>query len=584
MPRNYFQDELNYLRILGKEYAERHPEAHFLGTGAKDPDVERLFQGFAFLTGRLHERLDDRYSEIAEGFLHVLWPEALKPIPSVTMIQFEPDKKVLRNNIVLESGLPLFSNRHSWGVHEFRTTRRVDLYPFRLTDVHVEGIGQSSILKFRFTLNSGASLEECTFGDFPIWISGDDPRFKYGWYQWLTQYATSVKFVSDSTDESDEITLTPIGFGDSEALFPDFGDEIPGHRILKEYLAFPGYFLSVNVGSLDFLKTLNISETFELQVHFKNRIPDGSLRDIKQDAFRIYCCPAVNLFDSIARLPLDHTRSEYVIRSDEHDIAHHEIYSIKEVIGTETGGTGRRFVYRPYFDQRNKVLEDEIQPTYRLRFTDIHIKRDNRPLTGRECFISFDTPEDIAKGMNNQSISLHLICTHRSGATDITPGDLCQSNERIPAFVKFKNYIRPTPMKPAPMSPEHLWFLVSSFAMSRQSVASLEQLKSVITFHARGDGGSASQIQHLLDGLYDFSIKPGVTSVNGTPLRTLAVTFVFDCDPDQMGEFYMFGVVISEFMRHIATINTRLTFEIKYRNNRDTTFIWPHRSGTCPVL
>ena len=59
MSSTSYQDELNYLRELGKEFADRYPDtAHMLGQGARDPDVERLLQGFAFLTARLHDRLD----------------------------------------------------------------------------------------------------------------------------------------------------------------------------------------------------------------------------------------------------------------------------------------------------------------------------------------------------------------------------------------------------------------------------------------------------------------------------------------------------------------------------------------------
>lgn len=36
--------------------------------GARDPYVERLFEGFAFLMGRLREKLDDDLPELTEGW------------------------------------------------------------------------------------------------------------------------------------------------------------------------------------------------------------------------------------------------------------------------------------------------------------------------------------------------------------------------------------------------------------------------------------------------------------------------------------------------------------------------------------
>ena len=60
MLNTYYQDELDYLRELGREFARDNPEiAHALGAPGSDPDVERLLEGVAFLTGRIRQKLDD---------------------------------------------------------------------------------------------------------------------------------------------------------------------------------------------------------------------------------------------------------------------------------------------------------------------------------------------------------------------------------------------------------------------------------------------------------------------------------------------------------------------------------------------
>ena len=55
----YFDAEMRYLREAGEEFARAHPDrAAMLNLdrpGARDPYVERLFEGFAFLMGRLRE-------------------------------------------------------------------------------------------------------------------------------------------------------------------------------------------------------------------------------------------------------------------------------------------------------------------------------------------------------------------------------------------------------------------------------------------------------------------------------------------------------------------------------------------------
>ncbi|WP_205895569.1 type VI secretion system baseplate subunit TssF, partial [Pseudomonas viridiflava] len=81
---DYYQDELAALRHLGRRFSERNPAlAPFLGQAGLDPDVERLLEGFAFLTGRLRQKLDDELPELTHSLMNLLWPNYLRPLPSV---------------------------------------------------------------------------------------------------------------------------------------------------------------------------------------------------------------------------------------------------------------------------------------------------------------------------------------------------------------------------------------------------------------------------------------------------------------------------------------------------------------------
>lgn len=92
----YFRDELDYLRQLGRDAAIERPHlAAFLSEQGSDPDVERLLEGFAFLTGNLREKIDDQFPELTHGLLNMLWPNYLRPIPSMTIIEYTPDESVV---------------------------------------------------------------------------------------------------------------------------------------------------------------------------------------------------------------------------------------------------------------------------------------------------------------------------------------------------------------------------------------------------------------------------------------------------------------------------------------------------------
>ena len=86
MIEKYYEEELRYLYDSGKEFARAHPDrAQFLNidaVGDRDPYVERLFEGFAFLAGRIREKLDDSFPELTEGLINLLWPHFSHVIPS----------------------------------------------------------------------------------------------------------------------------------------------------------------------------------------------------------------------------------------------------------------------------------------------------------------------------------------------------------------------------------------------------------------------------------------------------------------------------------------------------------------------
>ena len=84
----YYDAEMRYLLEAGEEFARAHPEqAAMLNLDF----VERLFEGFAFLMGRMREKLDDDLPELTEGVVSLLWPHYLRTIPSMSVVEFTPD-------------------------------------------------------------------------------------------------------------------------------------------------------------------------------------------------------------------------------------------------------------------------------------------------------------------------------------------------------------------------------------------------------------------------------------------------------------------------------------------------------------
>jgi len=80
---HHYQSELTALRQLGKRFAERNPAlAPFLAESGRDPDVERLLEGVAFLTGRLRQKLYDGLPELTHSLMPFTCPNYIRPLPA----------------------------------------------------------------------------------------------------------------------------------------------------------------------------------------------------------------------------------------------------------------------------------------------------------------------------------------------------------------------------------------------------------------------------------------------------------------------------------------------------------------------
>ncbi len=150
----YYQSELSALRLLGRRFSERNPAlAPFLGEAGQDPDVERLLEGFAFLTGRLRQKLDDELPELTHSLMHLLWPNYMRPIPAFSILQFDP----LKHTGVGVMVAPEYASRKRCG--EWRTLSLSDLLRHPHPAVATERIG---VLRPRRTgVDEPAPRHEC---------------------------------------------------------------------------------------------------------------------------------------------------------------------------------------------------------------------------------------------------------------------------------------------------------------------------------------------------------------------------------------------------------------------------------------
>ncbi|HVR11087.1 MAG TPA: type VI secretion system baseplate subunit TssF, partial [Thermoanaerobaculia bacterium] len=193
----FYEEELNYLIEAGREYARLHPErARFLNLSdprARDPHVERLIESFAFLTGRVREKLEDQFPEITQSLLELVWPHHLRPIPALSLLQFRPIRGMVRERQVVPKGFLVDSRPTSLEVPcRFRTAYPVEVYPLHLAaaGMATDDAGQPR-LQLRFELTDGAGVKQLEIPRLRLHLAGE-PAVAFGIYHLLRTQVDSI--------------------------------------------------------------------------------------------------------------------------------------------------------------------------------------------------------------------------------------------------------------------------------------------------------------------------------------------------------------------------------------------------------
>ena len=130
MDDRYYTEEINYLLELGREFAKQHPQKarmlHLDDVRSRDPNVDRLIESFAFLTSRIRKRLDDDFPQIADGLLSLMWPGYINPVPSFSLLEFQPASGSIADVISIPKAVRIDSEPVLDGV---QSLRRGDGFP-----------------------------------------------------------------------------------------------------------------------------------------------------------------------------------------------------------------------------------------------------------------------------------------------------------------------------------------------------------------------------------------------------------------------------------------------------------------------
>ena len=600
----YYERELDYVRKRAVQFAERNPKVAsrliLEPTKCEDPHVERLLEAFAFLAARVHLKIDDEFPEISEALLTVVYPQLVRQIPSMSVVEFQldPEKGKLTTGLPIERGSVLHSRPVAGTPCSFRTCYDTTLWPVSVTAAEWKAPSRfqpalkasDSVGAIRIELRCApdAELRDLKIDRLRFYLDGEGGLVNR-LYELLFGRLNRI-LVRDPTPGAKvgvialpPSALRPVGFSDDEGMLPHSHRSFVGHRLLMEYFTFPEKFLFVELSGLGTVWEAGFKNAVEFIFLISEVGEDWRQRvelELSKKTFRLGCTPIVNLFTQVAEpIQLNQRKYEYAIVPDVRRPYSTEIFSVDEVncINTTTQQTTS---FEPFYSLRHAT-----RATKQPRFWLARRRPSERPNDeGTDMFLSFVDLSMQPMSPDTSIASIRTTCTNRDLPSRLPfggeEGDFelegASSLKRIVALRK------PTPPIRPPIGKSALWRLISHLSLNYLSLVEEGKgsLQEILRLY---DIGRSAYSQNVIEGILGVRIRrhfARVSSENGVAFaRGTRVELELDEDQFVGSGAYLFACVLERFLALNASLNSFTQLVVTTPQRKGVLGEWQPRAG-----
>jgi len=577
----YFQSELTYLKEAGNEFAKQHPKlANFLSESSHDPDVERLLEGFAFLTGRIREKIDDEFPELTQSLMTLLWPHYTRSIPSMCIAQLTPNSGGVTEKTRVSSGVEMASKLIDGTKCIFRTCYDVDMYPIKINSVKQENSRSSSVISLNLSVENDLELSRIGLDTLRFYLNGER-HISMSVFLWLFRYLDYIELDAGGgcCKRLPASMITPAGYADNESLLPYGENSFAGYRLLQEYFSLPEKFMFFDLHGLDWLNGLPQRNTVKISFVFSRALPLDVV--IKDKHFQLHCTPIVNLFDKDADpIRIEHKQTQYKVRPQSPNQDHYEVYSINNVDSWDNNERKRKQLLEfESFEHQINMFEkrDYYKSNVAERISG----------NGFERYISFYSHQNEITNLSSETVLMKLTCRNANLAERLIIGDITYSTQNSPGYSSFTNITKPTASVSPNINGALQWQLISNMSLNYLSLANIDALKILLStydFNANSDRQSQRASQQRLDGIKNIVTVPVERIYKGVSIRGMKLKMDMDSNLfTNEGDMFLFSSVLNEFIRLYASINSFTELEVLNIVNSEV-YNWSGKVGQQPIL
>ncbi|HVN72003.1 MAG TPA: type VI secretion system baseplate subunit TssF [Desulfomonilia bacterium] len=587
----YYERELTFIRQMGAEFAKKYPKIAgrlLLETDkCEDPHTERLIEAFALLCGRIHHKIDDDFPEITESMFHIIYPHYISPIPSMTVVRFDPVKQTIPpSGYRIEKGAQLYSKPVGGTACQFSVAYPATLWPVEVTGAGlkdpkrlVEGAQQAILIQLKSF--NGMSVSEMDLDMLRFYLNGSH-QYMFLLYELLFNNVVSIDIEGSDKDGKGVIvslppdSILPVGFDADEVMIPASPRSFPGYLTLFEYFCFPEKFLFFDLKGIDRIRDAVKGATLDIWIYLDRPARQGLV--VNADTFCLNTAPAVNLFKKIAEpIRVERQLTEYRVIPDLRRQEACEVYYIDRVVSVSPTDPGRTLEIKPFYSVSHNLEEEEKRSAFWHMTRRLSGKKGDN---GTEVFLSFADLDFETADPGVEILTVHTVCTNRDLPSRLPFGDPSGdfSLELAGPVSRITCLIKPTPTHRPGLKGALQWRLISHLSLNYLSLV---------------EGGEGA-LQELLK-LYDFENTPstaqqisGIVSVASSHVtrrlgrsfcRGMHVTITLDEDKFVGAGLYLFASVLERFLTQYVSVNSFIQLEVKTLQKKEALKKWPPRNG-----
>jgi type VI secretion system protein ImpG len=613
----YYNNELQHIRELAGEFALEYPKiAGRLGLDSfecADPYVERLLEGFAYLSARVQLKVDAEFPRFTQHLLDIIYPHYLAPTPSMTVVQCQPDlmEGALNEGFLVPKGTALRGNlgKGEQTACEYRTAHDLTLWPIELIEAEylsgagaVANLGVPSLpglkagIRLRLKATAGLTLNQISLNKLSLYLRGVGELPMQIYEQLIANnLAVVVQPINRPVTWQHIIKqapVVPVGFSESEALLPYTRTSFQGYRLLHEYFAFPDRFMFVELTQLK--AALNQCQDKEVDIIILlNKSNAQLINEIDVSRFDLFCTPAVNVFTKHAdRIHLSNQTNEYHVVPDRTRPLDYEVYQIRSVTGFGSN-IDDQLSFLPFYQANSDNSQQQRRAYYSVVRTPKTLSSKQKlqgprsSYAGNEVYIAIVDSHEAPFKSDLRQLGVDLLCTNRDlplqlpigiGKTDFT----IQTGAPI-EFIRCLS--GPTKPRPSSAYKEMAWKLINHLSLNYLSLINNNAeegavaLRSLLALY--GDNADSS-FRKQIEGVLSIHSKSIVRRINTAgPIvfgRGLEITLNLDEAAFEGSGVFLLGMVLEQFFAQYVSINS-FTETVLTTSDRGEIMRWPTRIG-----